>query len=79
MDEKLGNNMDAIQNLRLMEKKMGNKIEHELESGFMRLRVQGLGWTPHPVIVIIQDHGNCIMVLLYSYCTTITGLGVHLR
>ena len=34
-----------------------------------------LRWTPHPVIVTIQDNGNYIKVLLYSYYTTITGWG----
>ena len=37
-----------------------------------------LRWTPHPVIVTIRDHKGCIRALLYSYFTTITGLGVLL-
>ena len=37
-------------------------------------------WTPHPVIVTIRDisHSASIGVLLYSYYTTTTGLGVLL-
>ena len=33
-------------------------------------------WTAHPVIVAIRDNKDWIEVLLYSYCTTITGWGV---
>ena len=36
-------------------------------------------WTPHPVIVTLRDNRDHIRVLLYSYYTTITGWGVHLR
>ena len=35
-----------------------------------------LRWTPHPVIVTIGDNKDYTRVLLYSYCTTITGWGV---
>ena len=35
-------------------------------------------WTPHPVIVTIGDNRDFIRVLLYYYCTTITGWGVLL-
>ena len=40
--------------------------------------IQGgcLRWTPHPVIVTIRDNRNHIILLLYSYYTTITGSGV---
>ena len=36
-------------------------------------------WTPHPVIVTIRDNRDYMRVLLFSYFTTITGCGVHLR
>ena len=56
--------------------------------GFVGLGFVGLGlerefdedlrWTPPgTVIVTIRESANYIRVLLYSYCTTITG-GVHL-
>ena len=35
-------------------------------------------WSPHPVIVMIRGNKDYIRVLLYSYCTTITGWGVLL-
>ena len=35
--------------------------------------------TPHPVIVTTMDNKDPIRVLLCSYCTTITGWGVHLK
>ena len=34
-----------------------------------------LGGPPHPVIVTIRDNRDYIRVLLYSYYTTITGVG----
>ena len=45
----------------------------------MLVRVVSVRWTPHPVIVTIMDNKDHIRVLLYSYCTTITGWGVLLR
>ena len=32
-------------------------------------------WTPHPVIVIIRNSQDFFRVLLYSYYTSITGVG----
>ena len=43
------------------------------------LKCWSIRMTPHPVIVIIMDNKDCIRVLLFSYCTTITGLGVLLN
>ena len=36
-------------------------------------------WTPHQGIVTTRDSGDCIRVLLYSYYSTVTGWGVHLK
>ena len=52
---------------------MGNGKENG--SYYLGFRVE-VRRTPHPVIV--RETSNCIRVLLYSYYTTITGLGVLL-
>ena len=61
----------------IMEKKMETTIIGFRDLGF---RVWGVGfrWTAHPVIVTMGDNRDYIRVLLYSYCTTITGWGVLL-
>ena len=56
---------------------VGNGQQHAMSSPkAFRVHVR---WTPHPVIVTIKDNGDSIMVLFYSYYTTITGRAFHLR
>ena len=42
----------------------------------IRVYIGAIGGPPHPVIVTIRDKRDYIKVLLYSYCTTITGWGL---
>ena len=53
-------------------KKTNQKQHKSSETGkhlcsYYRIRpTVSVRWTPHPVIVTIMEHGNCIWVLLYS-------------